>query len=313
MKCLKVGVLGRTEMLLGAARQIEADGHRIAIVATCKPSDHEQTSEREFEQLAAQAGAPFFRHRELYSAEALAILKALDCDVAVSMNWLTLIPAAVRNCFRLGVLNAHPGDLPRFKGNACPNWAIISGEARVGLTIHQMVEELDAGPIAIKRSFDLEPDRTIGEVYAWLRQEVPSAFREVVMAAATGSLDFTPQPDDPTLSLRCYPRRPEDARLDWSRPVAELLRLVRASGTPFGGAFTTLESKQKVTIWRASLHVSTEPFLATPGQVAHAVEGDPVIAGRDGYIRLLDIAMDGQPDGNAAKAAILRSLRSRLG
>lgn len=312
MSRLRIGIIGRTEMLLEAARRVMEAGHEIGLVATCRPSGHELAGEDDFERLARLGGAPFLRHRELTGAEGLSAIRTAGCDLALSMNWLTLIPPSVRSLFRLGVFNAHPGDLPRYKGNACPSWAIINGEDRIGLTIHQMDDGLDSGPVAAKRYFAVRPDSAIADVYDWLREAVPEAFLSVTAAAAHGDLRLEPQPAAPDASLRCFPRRPEDGRIDWTAPVATVDRLIRASGRPFDGAFAFLDGGRKVTIWSARPLLSGEPFLAIAGQVAYAVDGDPVIAGSGGFLRLTDIRMDGCADAADAKKQILSSLRNRL-
>ncbi|MDP3407491.1 methionyl-tRNA formyltransferase [Bosea sp. (in: a-proteobacteria)] len=312
MRRLRIGVIGRTEMLIEAARRAQAEGHEIALVATCKPSGHELATVADFEALAKASGAPFLRHRDLASEHGLDLVRQAQCDLAISMNWLTLIPAHVRALFALGVFNAHPGDLPRYKGNACPNWAILNGEERVGLSIHQMEDELDGGAIVAKRFLALQASTTIADVYGWLRTSIPEAFGEMVAAAARGELRLTPQSTAPEDSLRCYPRRPEDGKIDWQQPLAAIDRLIRASGHPFAGAFAWLEGTRKVTILAACPVLPREPFLAIPGQVAYAVDGDPVIAANGGYLRLTDLRVDGCVDATDARNAVLSSLRNRL-
>lgn len=312
MKRLRLGVIGRTEMLLEAARRAMSRNHEIGFVATCKSSGHELATERDFEELAHAAGAPFLRHKELISESGMEMARSARCDLAISMNWLTLIPAHVRALFGHGVFNAHPGDLPRYRGNACPNWAILNGESHVGLCIHRMEDDLDAGPVAARRLFPLAPASSVADVYDWLRSAIPDAFMDVIEAAADARLVLAPQSTRPEDALRCYPRRPEDGVIDWAQPVELIDRLIRASGRPFAGAFSFLEGQRKVTIWSAVRAVSSEPFLAIPGQVAYAVDGDPVIAGNGGYIRLTDVSVDGCEGVAAAKQAILSSLRNRL-
>ena len=80
------------------------------------------------------------------------------------MNWLTMIAQSTLALFPWGVLNAHAGDLPRFRGNACPNWAILNGEPLVGLCIHEMIPELDAGPVLLRAHFPLSDDIYISDV-----------------------------------------------------------------------------------------------------------------------------------------------------
>lgn len=311
MRKLKFAVIGRTEWLYAAAEKLCGAGHELAAVATCRPSGHETVGEAEYRALASAANAPFYTLRDVQSGAAAAELAALHCDVAVSMNWLNLLPSVVRDQFRHGIFNAHPGDLPRYRGNACPNWALLAGESSIGLTVHQMVDALDAGPIAAKRMFAVHDDTYIEDVYAWLGEAVPNAFCEVVNAIATDRLRLEPQPDDPALSLRCYSRRPEDGLIQWDRDATSILRLIRASSRPFAGAYSFLEGQRRITIWRAERFAMPYPFLAVPGQVVGVEGDDPLIACADETARLTEIEADGLTTIEA-KRLVLSSMRNRF-
>jgi methionyl-tRNA formyltransferase len=299
-------------MLLNAARRVQNDGHIISLVATSKESGHELAGAADFERLAKESGAPFLKGRALISEDGLAAIRETSSDIAISMNWLTLIPSSVLNSVRLGVFNAHPGDLPRFKGNACPNWAILLDEPHVALTIHAMADRLDAGPIFEKTYLPLRDDVDMRQIYEWLRTAVPEAYHRLVKAAAEDALKLIPQPDAPQQGLRCYPRRPEDGRINWTRSMQDVLRLVRASTRPFDGAFTFLDGSRRLTVWSGKMEQVLEPFCAVPGHVAFGMDGDPVIAGSDGYLRLLDIELEGCNSVAEAKGVVLSSLRNRL-
>jgi len=309
---MRIAILGRTEMLLDSARALVSAGHEIGLVATCRASGHELAQEDDFRTFAAAQGAPFLMGPRLDRPETLAILTQARCDVGISMNWLTLIPSVVRDAFTHGVFNAHPGDLPRFKGNACPNWAILLGETQLVLAIHRMIDRLDAGPIALRRQLRLHDQARIGEVYEWLRTEIPAAYVEFIGRLEQGDVPLEEQPSDPASSLRCYPRRPEDGRIDWSLSAAQLSRLVRASSRPFDGAFTTLEGARRLTVWNAAAVAAPEPFVATPGQIAYGDRGEPVVCCGEDYLRLTEIELEGCATDELAKAAVLSSLRNRL-
>ena len=309
---VRVAVIGRTGMLLEAGRRIASDGHEIGLVATCRSSGHEEAQEADFARWANDIGAPLVSKGRLDSPEILSAIASAGCDMAISMNWLSLLPASVRDCFRHGIFNAHPGDLPRFKGNACPNWAILTGEPHAVLTIHRMDDALDSGPIASKSSYPLGDTTTIADVYRWLHMAVPDAFVALVRSVAEGGLDLRPQNSNPEAGLRCYPRRPEDGRIEWKAPATEISRLVRASGKPFGGAFTYLEGSRRLTVWSADIVVAQEPFLAVAGQVASSIAGDPLICCGADYLRLTDVTLEGEDDPVVAKKLVLSSLRNRL-
>jgi UDP-4-amino-4-deoxy-L-arabinose formyltransferase/UDP-glucuronic acid dehydrogenase (UDP-4-keto-hexauronic acid decarboxylating) len=214
--------------------------------------------------------------------------------------------------FPLGVLNAHAGDLPRFRGNACPNWAILTGEPHVGLCVHRMVPELDAGPVFLRDRLALDDDTYIGDVYAWLERRIPEMLAAAIDGLSDNTLAPVPQPDDPALVLRAYPRRPEDSRIEWAWPRRRVLAMVRASSRPFSGAFAYLEGERKLIIWRAAQITSPGEILAAPGQVCDRLEGDPAIACGDGLIRLIDISLEGAADVQEAKRLVTASLRNRL-
>ena len=216
--------------------------------------------------------------------------------------------------FRRGILNGHAGDLPRFRGNACPNWAILTGEPHIGLCIHQMEPGvLDSGAVFLRDRYPLDDDSYIEDVYEWLERRVPEMFLETVERLELGTIEATPQPADPRAALRCHPRRPEDARIAWHDDARTVSCLVRASSRPFDGAYAFLEGERRVTVWRAAVVEPEIPFLAMPGQVLGPdSQGCPLIACGDGAIRLEDIEIAGETGCDAARTVIFKSLRQRL-
>ena len=309
---MRVAVIGRTEMLLRAAELLAAAGHRLTLIWTAPAEPFYAARAEHFQALAARLGLPCEISARINTAEARVRLAESGSETAVSINFPGLIGAEILNVFPLGVLNAHCGDLPRYRGNACPNWAILNGETRVALTIHQMSPQLDAGPIVLKEYLPLTDSTYIGEIYDWSAERVPEMFLRAVSGLEDGSLRPSPQPDDPRLALRVFPRRPEDGLIDWAAPSAAVLRTVRANSRPFAGAFTHLEKKDRFSVWRARLYEPGFAFCAVPGQVCLADEGDPVIACGNGLIRLTEVGDEAGTPESEIKRRILSSLRNRL-
>ncbi|KAF0116760.1 MAG: formyl transferase [Rhodospirillaceae bacterium] len=310
---MRVAVLGRTRLLLDTARALLNERHRLCLIGTCRADPSYDVREDDFHALAKEHGADFFNDSRINRPEIVSRLEKAKADVTVSINWLTLIGPAPIAAFPYGILNAHAGDLPRYRGNACPNWAILNGEPYVGVCIHAMeANSLDSGPVFLRRRFPLSTSTYIGDISAWLADTVPAMFVEVLGQLARGTAHPEPQPRDPALTLHCYPRRPADSRIDWGTPASRISALVRASSRPFDGAYTTLEGNAKVTVWRARIEEHPGPFLAVPGQVLYGSDGDPVIATGEGVLQLEDVALERTSSGTEAKAAILRSLRQRL-
>ncbi|NQV82620.1 MAG: hypothetical protein HQ494_02260 [Rhodospirillales bacterium] len=309
---MKFAAFGRTRVLHDSILAAIEAGHELTLVGTCKAESEYDVDEGDFARLAEKFGCPFFNSADINDPRQIEQARIAGADVAISVNWLTVVGSEMRSLFRHGVLNGHAGDLPRFRGNACPNWAILTGEPKVTVTIHQMGDGIDDGPIFLKRAMPLEHSTYIEDVYSFLNRETPQMFIEVIEGIAANTLRAQAQPENPDLALRCYPRRPEDGKINWDAPVEHIHRLVRASSRPFAGAFTTLEGREKVIIWRADIVQHPGAFVAVPGQVSYCLDDDPVIAAADGMLRLTEIEVTGTSDGAEAKAKICGSLRNRL-
>lgn len=301
---MKIAVIGRTEMLYDAANAAVASGHQIVLVATAKASPESTVGVSDFETLAAEHGAPFLV-RGRFRDDDIPLLRQVRADCAITMNWPTMIREDVVACFPRGIINAHGSDLPEFRGNACPNWAILSGSSRIGLSFHFIDPfGLDTGDV-IKRSFIANADDLyIGDVYRWLGEAIPSGFVESI--ARLDEPGFTAERQDESRASRAYPRRPADGRLAFDRGAEYLHRLVRASSRPFAGAFCSYEGHEVVRVWRASRLISNMRTMAVPGQILNFDDGRPVVACGD------DHALRFDEYETASGAPLPRSVRARF-
>ncbi len=176
---MKVAIIGRTELLYDSARLLHAAGHMICCVVTAKAAPESGRSEEDLRQLATELGVPFVCSARI--SEHAELLRGCGAEIAVSVNYSGVIPSLVTDIFPLGILNAHGGDLPRYRGNACQAWAILNGEERIGLCIHRMVGgELDSGDIIARDYLPITVSTKITEVHSWMQQRVPPLFGEAV-------------------------------------------------------------------------------------------------------------------------------------
>jgi len=285
---MRVAILGRTHWLLASAEVVAAQGHAIALVATAQAAPEYRVREADFAAFAQAHSAPFFVSPDVNGADFVNALCVAKADIAISVNWPTLIRREACESIRLGILNAHAGDLPRYRGNACPNWAILNGEPHAGLCVHAMnPDALDAGPVYARDHFNLDPSVYIADIYAWLDQSIPRLF-----AKAIANLDrpgFVPEDQASTgvRPLRTHPRRPEDGQIDWRSDAVAVARLIRASSRPFAGAFTHLEGEERVVIWRASVADLDHDVAAVPGQIlGRSANGNPLVACGTGVLEI---------------------------
>lgn len=304
---MRLAIIGRTTTLLTSAAQLAEAGHSIGLVVTAKPAPEYAGDEQDFAALAARHNATFLVTPTLDRG---AIADAAGTiDVGISLNYPTVIGQPVIDCFPLGILNAHGGDLPRYRGNACQAWALLQGENRIGLCVHRMIgDAVDAGDIVVRRHLDVTIDHRVGDVMSWMEDAVPQMFVEAVARVAEPGATFERQ--DAAAAVRCYPRRPEDGRIDWRADHQSVLRLINASSEPFGGAFTTYRG-DKLVVWRAALVHDDERCLAVPGQIARIdreTGSADIITGR-GVIRLLEVEVGGI---RGVPAGAFKSARERL-
>jgi len=309
---MKVAIIGRGRKLVAAARRVATKGHDVEVVVTTDPADHHKVGIPEFRDLAADLGARFLRPDDINAAATVRRIEAADCDVGVSLNWKMVIESEVLNLFEHGVLNVHAGDLPRYRGNATANWAIIEGEDEVVFTLHRMNEALDAGPILLKARMEITAETTIGDVTAFGEREVPELIVRGLNGLADGSLEPRPQPETGEDVLRCYPRAPRDSRLEWERSARYLDRVVRASTRPLFGAYTYLDG-ERLTVWETHVEEPETAVLGVPGQVADVRPADGEVAVVTGEDFLVLESVETADSGRTEATDVVSSHRARLG
>ena len=305
--------IGRTEILLESVQSLLDDGHELLLIITT-PSEQYQYSktEKDFLEYAKETGVECVITEKLGN-EINEKIKSLKPDVAISYNWKTLIKKTTMDLFPLGVLNAHAGDIPRYKGNAVRNWAIMAGEKEMVLTIHQMSERLDEGSVVIKKSCGINDSTTIHDLYAFVSHQTPLLFAEALQGLQTHSLTPIEVGTNPEEHLRCFPRIPADSEINWTLSAVEINKLIRASSEPFTGAYTFIGYK-KLIIWDADVWKADYKYLAVPGQVAERrlkTKEIVVATGQDFLVIKRCEIVD--RDHNEAPTDIIKSIRTRLG
>jgi methionyl-tRNA formyltransferase len=309
---LKIALLGRSSLLLNTGKRLHNLGHSIKLIGTAHAEEYYDTKVEDLESFANDIGAIFFEEKNINSEKIIAQLKESGAEIGVSVNWPFILGEGICEALSFGILNGHTGDLPRYRGNATPNWAILNGEDKIGLCVHIMEpNRIDSGPILTRDFMEITKDSYIEDIYNWMNRKLPELFSESINGLAEGTIIPEPQSGNPDLSLRCYPRRPDDNEIDWKDSSENIHRLVRASSRPFSGAFTTLERVGRLTIWRAEKFEHPGDFFAVPGQILFNHEEDPIVACGSGALRLTDIFLEGV-ESSLAKKEVGRSLRSRL-
>jgi methionyl-tRNA formyltransferase len=180
-------------------------------------------------------------------------LQALRPELIFSFYYRRMLPAEWLALARRGAFNEHGALMPKYRGRAPVNWAILKGERETGATLHEMVAKPDAGRIADQERVPIGEDETAVEVFRKVTAAAQTVLRRTLPALVAGTAVLKEQ----DLSRGSYfgGRKPEDGRIDWRKSAREIHNLVRAVAPPYPGAFTN-----ELRIHRTRM----EPLLRAP-------------------------------------------------
>ena len=269
---MKVLALGRNEIFLAALKELVSTGrHKLVAAITARASPEYKCAAGDFESFAEINGIEFVETQRI-DQKLQDRIAGWDPDVAISLNWVGILGAKIIGLFPNGVVNAHFGDLPRYRGNAVTNWALLAEESEIVLTLHQMrPDELDSGDILVQKRMSLAKETTIDDINCFAEAEVPSLFAQVLDQMEEGTLVPRRQEDSDLIPFRCYPRLPRDGRILWTQPATYINALVRSLVKPYTGAFTYYRDAegelQKLHIWRTRVVMEETSDRGIPGHV----------------------------------------------
>jgi methionyl-tRNA formyltransferase len=263
-------------------------GHNIRAVYTQPPRPagrgHRETPSP-VQALAEHRGLAVRCPHSLRPPAEAAAFAALGADAAVVAAYGLILPPPVLAAPPLGCLNVHASLLPRWRGAAPIQYALLEGDRETGVTIMQMDEGLDTGPILLQRALAIAPDMTAGRLSAALAQLGAGLILEALDGVAEGRLEARKQPQQGVTYARKIERGA--GRLDWRRPAAALERQVRAFD-PWPGTFFEFAG-ERIRVLAAAL--ADNPAGAAPGTV---LDDRLAIACGDGALRLLRLQRPGR-------------------
>lgn len=216
------------------------------------------------------------------------VIGRLAPDFLLVAGWYHLIPRGVREIAPLGCAGIHASLLPKYRGGAPVNWALINGEAQTGVTLFYLSDEVDAGDIIGSAAIPIAFEETCATLYEKVIGKTQILLERYLPLIANGCAPRIPQDER---GATWFPqRRPEDGRISWSFSTLQMYNWVRALTRPYPGAFTFFEG-QRVVVWKAA--PLDEKIEAPPGTVLSVVTGRSVdVSTVDGSLRLLELDDD---------------------
>ena len=240
-------------------------------------------------EMAESEGIPVFQPERVRRLEAVEYLRSLAPDVMVVAAFGQILPASVLEIAPFGVLNVHASLLPRWRGAAPIEGAILAGDSVTGVTIMKMNEGLDTGPVLSMCEIPIGEEETAGELRVRLAAMGAELMMDVLPEYLGGRLQPQPQPEDGVTITRRIKK--SAAKIDWNKSAVELHRHIRAF-SPEPGAYTQC-CGNRFKILRAQMIDTGDMPLGRPGTVFEW-EKMPVVVTGDGCLALLQVQMAGK-------------------
>ncbi|HYI75107.1 MAG TPA: methionyl-tRNA formyltransferase [Gaiellaceae bacterium] len=273
---------------LEAAAEVGAE--IVGVVTLPGPIDPNRSGQCSFDEVAARFGAVLHETRDINSQETLDAIRALEPELVFVVGWSQLVRDPFIALASEGVFGMHPTLLPRHRGRAPIPWAILTGLARTGVTLFEIVDaSADSGAIVGQVAIDIAPDETATTLFTRIADAHVELIRRLVPQLLARSAPRTPQ--DPRRSSAWPKRTPADGIIDWETRAAYLHDWVRAQTRPYPGAFTFL-GDEKVIVWCARPVELAE--AAPAGTVVDVRPEGPVVACGEGALVLEEIQTSGE-------------------
>jgi methionyl-tRNA formyltransferase len=214
----------------------------VPLVVTVRDDPKENRWFASVADTAAEYGLPVVMPDDVASSELAERVAQLEPDFIFSFYYRSMIGAPLLGCARRGALNVHGSLLPKYRGRAPVNWAILNGELQTGATLHYMVARADAGDIVDQLAVPILEDDDALEVFGKVTTAAEIVLARSLPGLIEGNAPRRPQTIEPGQYFGR--RRPEDGRIDWSQPAVRVHNLVRAVAPPFPGAFTEVDGRR---------------------------------------------------------------------
>ena len=293
---MRIVFMGTPDFAVASLKRLVEDGHDVAGVFTQPDKPKNRGMKLAFspvKEYALSKNLAVYQPLKMRDGEALAIIKNIAPDLIVVAAYGKILPEDILNAPRLGSINVHSSLLPKYRGAAPINWAILNGERETGVTIMYMAKELDAGDIIICEKAAKHPDEDADELTKRLAELGAKALSEAVAELENGTAPRTPQPeaDFPYASMLSREMSP----IDWNKSALEIKNQIRGL-IPWPCATMELGG-DTVKLYRAEIGGST---TASAGTIVGATKSGIQIACGD--CKILSVT-ELQPSGKKQMAA----------
>ena len=305
---MRIVFMGTPQAAVPTLRRCVEDGHEVVAVWTQpdRPSGRgNKVTFSPVKEFALAQNIPVHQPQRIKTDETKKLFASHDADVAVVVAYGRILPEEFLRAPARGCINVHFSLLPKYRGAAPANWAIVNGDKETGVTTMFMEPTLDTGPILLQHATQIGDTETAPE----LMQRLSETGAELLSETLARLDELTPQPQDDAQASFAPIIKKEDGLIDWSRPAAVIDRAIRGF-QPWPTAYTTFNSKG-LTIWEAQPLLVMSPGVQ-PGEVVVALRDELVIqCGEQTALRVLEV----QPEARKRLAArdFINGMRVKIG
>ena len=266
-------------------------GDNVVALITHEDNPHEKIWFKTPAVAAREKGISVFTPESVNTPEWRERIAVLAPDLILSVYYRHMIGTRILGLPRLGAWNMHGSLLPKYRGRAPINWAVLHGERRIGMTLHRMVKSADAGAIVDQEGVDIGPRDTAEQAFRKVMPCARTVLARQTDALLAGTVRETPQ--DETQANYFGGRKPEDGRIAWTQTSAQIFNLIRAVTDPYPGAFTDVAGARLMVWWAEPDSPVTRGRRGAPGEILSVTP--LVVATGDGALELTKTEWRGAP------------------
>lgn len=305
---MKVIFMGTPDFSVGTLAALVEAGHEVVLAVTQPDKPKGRGKEMQYtpvKEYALEKGIPIYQPEKVRRPECIEELKKYQADVCVVIAFGQILPKEILEMTPYGCINVHASLLPKYRGAAPIQWAIINGENVSGVTTMQMDEGLDTGDMLEKVEVPLGEKITGGELHDLLAEAGAKLCVQTLEKLEKGELKPEKQGETPTAYARMLDKKL--GNIDWTRPAVEIERLIRGLN-PWPSAYTTWNEKT-MKIWDAD--VVDEEKTAEPGTIIEVTKQTFSVQTGEGALRINELQIPGKKKMSAD--AFLRGYQVETG
>lgn len=288
---MKIVFMGTPDFAAGILEDIIKAGHEIALVVTKEDKPRGRGKEVTFtpvKEVALKHNLPVFQPHRIKDAEAIETLKKYEADVFVVVAYGQILSREILDMPKKICINIHASLLPKYRGAAPIQWAVIDGEQYTGVTTMRMEDGIDTGDIIETITYELKSDETGGSLFDKLMELGGKLIVSTLEKIENGTATFTKQDDSNSTYAKMLNKKLGD--IDFSMDAVRIERLIRGLN-PWPSAYTSLNGKN-LKIWKAV--TKEDEYEGQPGEIVYVSEDEMYIKTGKGVLGIIELQLEGK-------------------